>query len=236
MLAHLKKVPQKLLKGKNLVKYLTYATGEIIIVVAGIIVALYLNNWNHERSDKKLEIQYYQSLKNQLNEDLNTLIDVMAYEKRHLDQFIYAKKLLLIDEDKTDTLGKIAANMVKYGDFRRKSNIYQTLVNSGEIVIIDNNNIKEKLENLEQNYLYINRLEDNHETIVYSLIIPDLRQTIQFNPIKVMDPGTFFSYKFVNNFDMSIILMSEKMEAYQRAKDEIISTLDMIDKELSDLE
>jgi len=122
--------------------------------------------------------------------------------------------------------------MVKYGDFRRKSNIYQTLVNSGEIVIIDNNSIKEKLESLEQSYLYINRLEANHETIVYSLIIPDLRQTIQFNPLQVKDPGTFFSYKFENNFDMLIILMSEKMEAYEQAKNEIISTIELIDKEL----
>ena len=237
MLAHLKKVPRKILKKGNLVKYLVYAAGEIIIVVVGIIVALYLNNWNHERSDKKLEVQYYQSLKNQLNEDLITLLDVMDYDQTHLNQFIYAKRsMLLNDGNKTDTLGKIAVNMVKYGDFRRKSNIYQTLVNSGEIVIIDNKNIKEKLEGLEQNYLYINRLEVNHETIVYSLIIPDLLHTIQFNPLKVMDPGTFFSYKFVNNFDMLIILMSEKMEVYKHAKNEIISTLDMIDKELSDLE
>jgi hypothetical protein len=233
MLAHLKKVPRKILKKGNLVKYLIYATGEIIIVVVGIIVALYLNNWNHERSDKKLEIQYYQSLKNQLNEDLITLLDVMDYDQTHLNQFIYAERsMLLKDGNRTDTLGKIAANMVKYGDFRRKSNIYQTLVNSGEIVIIDNNSIKEKLESLEQSYLYINRLEANHETIVYSLIIPDLRQTIQFNPLQVKDPGTFFSYKFENNFDMLIILMSEKMEAYEQAKNEIISTIELIDKEL----
>jgi hypothetical protein len=172
-------------------------------------------------------------VKNQLNEDLNTLIDVMDYDQRHFDQFTYAKKLIFLNaENKTDTLGKIAMSMVRYADFRRKSNIYQTLVNSGEIIIIDNKKIKEKLESLEQDYMYINRLEVNHETIVYSQIIPDLRQVIRFDPLKVEDPGTFFSHKFLNYFDILIILMGEKKEVYMKAKNEIISTIEMIDQEL----
>jgi hypothetical protein len=233
MLTHLKKIREKLLKEGNLIKYLTYAAGEILIVVIGIIVALYLNNRNQERINNKLEIQYYQTIKNQLNEDLNTLIDVMDYDQRHLNQFIYAKKsILLNNENKLDTLGKIAMNMVRYADFRRKSNSYQTLVNSGEIKIIKSKKIREKLESLEQYYMYINRLEENHETIVYSQIIPVLTQVIRFDPLKVEDPGAFFDYKFLNNFDKLIILMVEKMEVYKQAKDEILSTIELIDQEL----
>jgi len=235
MLTYLKKTGEKLLMERRLIKFLTYALGEIIIVVVGIIVALYLNNRNHERANDKLERQYYQSVKNQLNEDLNTLVDVMDYDQGHLNQFIFAKMTLLLnDKSKIDTLGKIAMNMVRYADFRRKSNIYQTLVNSGEIIIITNNRIKEKLETLEQDYMYINRLEGNHETIVYSQIIPDLRQVIRLDPLKVEDTGAFFSYKFLNNFDILIILMGEKKEAYKEAKNEILSTIEMIDQELMD--
>jgi hypothetical protein len=82
--------------------------------------------------------------------------------------------------------------------------------------------------------LYINRLEENHETIVYSQIIPVLTQVIRFDPLKVEDPGAFFNYKFLNNFDKLIILMVEKMEAYKEAKNEIISTIELIDQELND--
>jgi len=235
MLTYLKIIREKLLKEGKLIKYLTYAAGEILIVVIGIIVALYLNNRNQERINNKLEIQYYQTIKNQLNEDLNTLVDVMDYDQRHLNQFFYAKKsILLNNENKLDTLGKIAMSMVRYGDFRRKSNSYQTLVNSGEIKIIKSKKIREKLESLEQYYMYINRLEENHETIVYSQIIPVLTQVIRFDPLKVEDPGAFFDYKFLNNFDKLIILMAEKMEVYTQTKDEILSTIKLIDQELKD--
>jgi len=219
----------------NLKRYLTYAVGEIIIVVIGILLALYLNNWNQERTEKKLELQYYLSIKNQLNEDLTTLKGEIEYNQNFLNQFSFAKKLILLnDKSKIDTLGKITLNMVRFSDFRRKSNIYQTLVNSGEIVIINNNKITEKLQSLEENYTYINRLEENHFSIILSQIIPEIRQVIQFDPLKVVDMSSFFSYKFQNSFDILIVLMIEKMDSYKQAQNEITSTIELIDKELND--
>jgi hypothetical protein len=162
MLSYLRKIRSKLVIEGNVLKYLTYAFGEIIIVVIGILLALYLNNWNQERTEKKMELHYYQSIKIQLNEDLTTLNGEIEYNQNFLNQFSYGKKLILLnDKSKTDTLGKIALNMVRFSDFRRKSNIYQTLINSGEIIIINNTKITEKLESLEENYSYINRLEEN---------------------------------------------------------------------------
>jgi hypothetical protein len=235
MLNFFKKPLEKFLKEGNLKKYLTYALGEIIIVVIGILLALYLNNWNQKRTNKKQEIQFYQSMKNQLNEDLNTLIGEMNYNQNYLDQFSYAKKLILLnDKSKADTLEKIVLNMVRYSDFRRKSNVYQTLVNSGEITLINNYKITERLQSLEENYNYINRLEENHATIIISQIIPAIKQVIQFDPLMIEDAGTLFSYKFQNNFDMLIDINIEKMEAYKQAKIEINSILKLIDQELMD--
>ena len=235
MLNSLRKIRSKLLEEGNLKKYLAYAVGEIIIVVVGILLALYLNNWNQKRTNDKLEIQYYQSMKNQLNEDLNAISGEIDYNQTYLNQFSYAKRLILLnDKSKTDTLGKIVRNMVKFSDFRRKSNVYQTLLNSGEIIIIKNHKITDRLQRLEENYNYINRLEDNHTTIIMSQIIPDMRQIIQFDPLKVETPAILFSYKFQNNFDMLIVLMIEKMDAYKQANDEIKYTIGLIDQELKD--
>ena len=233
MLNYFKEVRNKLVKEGNLRKYIAYAIGEIVIVVAGILLALYLNNWNQERSDKKLVIQYYQSMNNQLKEDLNIILGEINYNQNYLNQFYYAKNLILLnDKSKIDTLGNIAINMVRFSDFRRKSNIYQTLINSGEIIKINNYKITERLQSLEETYTYINRLEENHSSIILSQIIPDIRQRIQFDPLKVENPESLFEYQFQNNFDILIILMLEKSEIYKRAKDEISSIIDLIDKEL----
>ena len=229
----LRELRNRYLKEGNLGKYLTYAIGEIVIVVAGILLALYLNNWNQKRSDKRLEIQYYQSMNNQLKEDLNIILGEINYNQNYLNQFYYAKNLILMnDESMIDTLGNIAINMVRFSDFRRKSNIYQTLINSGEIIKINNYKITERLQSLEETYTYINRLEENHSSIILSQIIPDIRQRIQFDPLKVENPESLFEYQFQNNFDILIILMLEKSEIYKRAKEEISSIIDLIDQEL----
>ena len=47
----------------NVSKYLTYAIGEILLVVIGILIALSINNWNEENKDRKKETIYLNSLK-----------------------------------------------------------------------------------------------------------------------------------------------------------------------------
>ncbi len=229
----LKKIRITLLQKGELTKYLTYALGETIIVTIGILLALFLSNWNQTVSNNKLEKQYYQSIKDQLKEDTDVLSGEIAYNQRHYFQFRYASHLIETNaKTSIDTLGKIAFNMVRFSDFRRKSNTYQTLINSGEVVLLKNDQITESLQNLEEIYLYINRLEENHSTIILSQIIPELKEPLQFNPNKVILPDIIFSYRFKNNFDMLTELMREKEEAYTQAMDMIQTIIGLIEREL----
>lgn len=34
--------------GKQTIKYLFYAIGEVLLIIIGILVAMKLNDWNHE--------------------------------------------------------------------------------------------------------------------------------------------------------------------------------------------
>lgn len=52
-------------------KYLIYAIGEIALVVIGILIALSLNNWNHKKSERKLESRYILSLIEDAKTDLS---------------------------------------------------------------------------------------------------------------------------------------------------------------------
>ena len=42
-------------------RYLKYAIGEIILVVIGILIALYINNMNEDRKAREREVQLYQN-------------------------------------------------------------------------------------------------------------------------------------------------------------------------------
>lgn len=53
----------------KLLRYLTYALGEILLIVVGIMLALQLNNWNEDRKDQKAEMALLKSMRVVLEND-----------------------------------------------------------------------------------------------------------------------------------------------------------------------
>ncbi|MBT8315434.1 MAG: hypothetical protein KJP26_13320, partial [Maribacter sp.] len=69
MLKFFKIIRQQLITKGNFKKYLIYAIGEIILVVAGILIALSINNWNERRKTEILELEYLKRLRTDLKVD-----------------------------------------------------------------------------------------------------------------------------------------------------------------------
>ncbi|MEL7120554.1 MAG: DUF6090 family protein [Bacteroidota bacterium] len=80
MLNYLRKVRQGLIMENRVKKYITYAAGEILLVVIGILVALQINNWNEVRKEKINEIYILTELESNLEEE-STQIDKMLLRR-----------------------------------------------------------------------------------------------------------------------------------------------------------
>lgn len=63
-----------LLNGNNFPRYLLYATGEILLVVIGIIIALMLDDWHDRRELEKERIQFVDALINDYRLDSAILV------------------------------------------------------------------------------------------------------------------------------------------------------------------
>ena len=86
------------LMGKNKTgKYLTYAIGEIILVVIGILIALSINNWNEEHKKKALMITNIKSIYDDIKADI---FDLQEVNKSLLNQIGAAKNIVPIMESK----------------------------------------------------------------------------------------------------------------------------------------
>lgn len=232
MLKFFRKIRQNLIFKGNTVNYLKYAIGEIILVVIGILIALQINNWNESRKLVVEEKQYYKNIKRQLNEDADFINNNIEFNQYYYDQYDYAtQQLLNNDRSHLDSLAIIALNLLEYSDFHQESNIYAALVNSGEIKLINNQDIVEGLQKLEETYIYINRLEASHFDIIKG-VYPDLSKIIRFYPLKVERVDQFFEFEFQNHFFIMKDIMVEKEQIYHQALERIDHILSMIDKEL----
>lgn len=65
--------------GKKSRRYLSYAVGELVLVVFGILIALQINNWNEERIEQRQIADYAHALIKDLERDL-AMIEVISAE------------------------------------------------------------------------------------------------------------------------------------------------------------
>jgi len=101
-----RKTRKKLMGSNDFIKYAKYAIGEIILIVIGILLALYLNHLNTEKGVKSEQIKILKEIKSNLNSSIisferaiNSESNYMAYNLMILDYLDHEKPYdSLLDE------------------------------------------------------------------------------------------------------------------------------------------
>jgi len=224
----------KLLRTKLKIKegittYLLLSIGEIFLIVIGIFLALQLDNWDKDQEYREIEQQYYQDIKDQLNDDKTEILSQIKYSNHFLEKYKTAT-VIISENDKTrgNELAQISLDLKSFSDFRRKSSIFQTLVNSGEIKHIKNKKLIQLLQDLEGKYVFINRLEEMHEKLILENIVPHVIKAIRITPLKIEDPDLLYNYYFQNIIILTIGLIDEKTNLYKDTIKEIEEILSLI--------
>ena len=228
-----RKTRQNLIKEGRLRRYLLYAIGEILLVMIGILLAFQVNKWYENSIKKKSEYIYYQNIKDQIINDKSMINGQIRYNNHYMAQFKFANQIIENnDRVKMDTLGKIIRNLTNYSDFDRQANIYETMVNSGELKLLKNHEIINLVRILEDRYNYINRMEDIHHDAVIQYAAPAMTNIIKLSTSEIMKPEEVFSFKFQNLILTLIQIMNKKNGTYTGTIKYIDDTIVLIDKEL----
>lgn len=228
-----KNIRKDSLREHKVIKYLVYAVGEIILVVIGILIALSINNGNNLRIEKENEQKSYLNIKRQVLDDKNELTKVKGKNAYYSKIYEYGNKIIM-DQNlvKVDSLAMITMGLSQYSDFHRSSNIYETLVNSGDLKILKNDRITSSIQKLENTYIFINKLENIHWEIIINELSPQLRGVINYATAKPVEPEALYGVEIQNFFIESIYLTTAKDSIYNKALREIDVVVDLIDEEL----
>ncbi len=235
MLLLIKDMKRKLIENNKFSNYLIYAIGEIFLIVMGILIALQIDNWNNEKVDRENERKTYQNVKSQVQEDMKALSEVIDYNAMYLGQYEKANQYILTNNrNAIDTLAYYAMNLSQFSDFHRSANIYETLVNSGDIKLIKNDSIAGKLQKLEMTYNFINRLEDIHWELIITEVSPEFRGVVNYTTFEIIKPDQLYAVGLQNLFFECIHLARIKDAVYQKAMNEMQSIIDLINSEIQE--
>jgi hypothetical protein len=167
MIKFFRTIRQNLLNQGKTSKYLKYAIGEIILVVIGILIALWINSLYQDYRNNKLANIYLNDFKRDLIADTTTLNErILANERfvKHIDTIVYtlATKIELLDKELLKFMGNHVAIMRESYFIPEKITIRQLESSNGSHLISS----KELKDLLFQYYTLNDRYEQNIEKSV----------------------------------------------------------------------
>lgn len=138
-----------MIKENRASKYLLYAVGEIILVVIGILIALSINNWNENEKERNEEYQALKSLHREFIESRKRFISNQSHNEYIFDGMRYLLKILdenRANENLSDSI-YINLNISSWSSatFEPSRGIINSLINSGKLNIVSNENLKVQL-------------------------------------------------------------------------------------------
>ena len=181
MITFFRKIRQKLLSQNRVTQYLTYAIGEVALVMIGILLALQVNNWNETRKAQKAQ----RDLLSSFLEDLKA--DSVEFEN-------FADEITNVIEvhDKLYRvkMGKLSANDLENPRLLRGSIRYSSIVMTNHpnfgALIKDEELRKEILDH----YRLLLRLDNSYlqyDKVVKEIVRPYLAENLTLNEAFLFD-------------------------------------------------
>ena len=188
MIRIFKKNKKKFIFSRKIRNYLAYSIGEIILVVIGILIAVYINNWDLNQLKQDNGVKALKIVQRDLQTEKHVLED---FKKR----YSYTRKYLIdiLYNNKTDNLDSLKFHFGPYVHYKMNSE-YISLKSSGKLNLISNSKLRSKLVNFYEVYYSIYKeLEEEHKFFI------DKRVNDYFFNQFPSDTSNFVDSKFVKS-------------------------------------
>ncbi|MEM5566086.1 DUF6090 family protein [Psychroserpens sp. AS72] len=165
MIKFFRNIRQKTLNENKFGKYLTYAIGEIILVVIGILIALSINNWNNNKQLRSTEHVYLLSLQTEFKTNLKKINDCIIENEARINSV--EKMLTLFDVDVSDTTSDKTISDIMFSIFggeatyQPSKGVLTDIISSGNLNLIQNEHLRQSLASFESTLVFLKLQENN---------------------------------------------------------------------------
>ena len=217
MIKFFRKIRQKLLTENKFGKYLTYAIGEIVLVVIGILIALAINNWNQNRVKNSQEQNDLLNLKEELQTNILDFKNLDSLYSK-FEQSTNDGLRLLDTNPKVENLKRIDSSIVTLLKvFPLTNSTYNEMLNTGRFYNLKNKMLNAKItqfyseaDNYSQAFIEINKevlkMLNHPDLYIYDLLLNRLKT----KPVNIQDIDT----SWMNNVNSPTYLALYKKSNY----------------------
>ena len=179
MIKFFRKIRQKLLSENKFSKYLLYALGEIILVVIGILIALYINNINTEKQDSIILNGYLNNISENIKLDQTNLEQITIYRDSSIIGSKYFMNIIEQENTSKEQYSIYFSEYFAYNPlldkyFQSNNSGFEALKNSGYLSKIQQTTLETELykyyglvEQIENEEKYLNNFMEEMKYDIY---------------------------------------------------------------------
>ncbi|MCB0687431.1 MAG: hypothetical protein KDC53_12940 [Saprospiraceae bacterium] len=167
-------------------KYLKYAIGEIILVAIGILIALWVNDWNENRKNKVAENKYLIALLEDYEDNLRISVVIINRIENSLPYLISLIEQSSLEKPNisVDSLNNAISKLNSMPSYRSTDRTYNNLVGSGDLKLIQNDSLKTNLAKYYKLLYILNLVQETHEMELVQSFQPYIMEYMDFQAVK----------------------------------------------------
>lgn len=221
----------KMLTKNNFGAYLAYATGEIVLVIAGILIALTINK--HSNTQKKLALRnaYIVQLNDEADRNLQKLTKLNNESNQMFKELNTMFKLLSNKEYDNPKLSKKSFFLIVSKKFYPVMITFENLKFSGDLKLFDDLNLRNIISETYETFNPIEKLEASEQQAIEAYYESFLMPKVQFRNMGMSTESYGKDIYFENMILTRITTIAQNQEAYANA----IASLKKLKKTFSEL-
>ncbi|HLO58285.1 MAG TPA: DUF6090 family protein [Bacteroidales bacterium] len=207
---------------------------ELISIIVSIYLALSIEGWSEKRSEHKKMLYYYNNLAAEIALDTASLDSALMNAEKHLRVTRVQLGMLRkyepsMDDSLLSMYRGLAFNMLFYTSSMLS---YNTMVVSGDIKLIENIKVRNKLAELNEVYTGLRLHEDMYLKYIQDDIMKSFMSNFDLIDQKIVTPGYYKSLFYRNLVAGFYVQNAGRVEQYRSSLKVAKETLALIKEEL----
>ncbi len=256
MFIYLRHLRQRLIKNNSILKYFLYGLGELVLIALGILLALYVDNWNEERLEKKREQFYLSELHAEFEGSRVKLENLIAANRETYQKAGEIANVMALGGKGLDEIEFSGLLFHSFSDemtYNPNNSVLQEMLNAGRLEYLSDPDLRGHLTTWSSRLEQIRQQEQNlrdQRSEVMELTLSeggDIRAILESTGILTGEMGLKESPEKRSNLDLLqsrnlenhllIFILTARLTEknhYQPLHTEIETILELIDKSLTD--
>ena len=207
-----------------------------MVVFIGVTAGFLLNNWRDDMAELELERMYLDSFYSDVKADAVDLDSLIYRTNKKTDTMIsILKKSALIDMPLSEELAKTLVKEMMYLEwFTPANDTYEDIKNSGNLNLISNYKLKEKISSYYSFQNQVASVEQYYINHMDNYVFPILYKSYHLLNHEFISQESYQSLEFTNMFLGALALLQQNIKVYKEVKEknkefknELIKTLEV---------